>query len=456
VGPEPRNLPAIGRTEEPGHLTFSADSRWVAAVAGNAQLQIWETKDGSVVRRLHVPGESLYGGSIAFAPDGKRLYAQTWNGKQYQARVWNTATWEMERAIPISGSFILSPDGKLLACHDRVYDLARDELLHNAESHSQQLNKIVTIDKDRVATASHDGTARVWENATGKQLLSFSNDKRGASGLAASPDGTRLLSSGVDDTIRLWELPSGIKIFELPGHGELSPSAVAFRADGQRFYSFGRDFYLREYDTRTGKALEEFAVRTPGLVLPSDDHGNDMKIADINFSRPNFAPGGDWLALGSGKQYHVVDCKTGKPVKSFDCSPGINRDLLFSPAGELLLACAFDFSAAKKHHSTLWNVRDGSVVARVESEKDAFGPACFASDGQRFAVAVYNKEQGHQVRIYNRQGELVSSVLNIPAQVSALAFTHDGSGIITGLTDASILVWGPAAFVPAKAEEKQP
>jgi WD40 repeat protein len=192
-------------------------------------------------------------------------------------------------------------------------------------------------------------------------------------------------------------------------------------------------------------------------VLPSDeDNGAELNVAGINANQPNLSPGGEWLALASGKQYHVVDCTTGQTAKSFDSNPGINRSLILSPAGELLLACAFDFSAAKKHHSTMWNFRDGSIVARLESTNVSFGPAGFTPDGQRFAVATFSKDQGHRLEIYDRRGKLVSTVPNIPEQVTALAFTHDGRGMITGLTDASILVWGPAAFVPAKAEETQP
>ena len=61
-------------------------------------------------------------------------------------------------------------------------------------------------DGTRIATGSEDGTARVWDAATGEELVRLS----GHDGLVAlvdfSPDGTRLLTGGGDGTARVWDI----------------------------------------------------------------------------------------------------------------------------------------------------------------------------------------------------------------------------------------------------------
>jgi WD40 repeat protein len=60
-------------------------------------------------------------------------------------------------------------------------------------------------DGTRLAT-SMDSTARVWDVASGKLLASLTGHSEGVSGVAFSPDGTRLASSG-DKTAIIWPMP---------------------------------------------------------------------------------------------------------------------------------------------------------------------------------------------------------------------------------------------------------
>jgi WD40 repeat protein len=61
-------------------------------------------------------------------------------------------------------------------------------------------------DGSRLATASHDGTVRIWDPSSGEQLLILHGHDATVSSVAFSPDGSRLASVGVDGTVRIWAL----------------------------------------------------------------------------------------------------------------------------------------------------------------------------------------------------------------------------------------------------------
>jgi WD40 repeat protein len=57
----------------------------------------------------------------------------------------------------------------------------------------------------RIATASADGTIRIWDAETGSQLTVAGVQADRAEAVAWSPDATRLVSASRDGTARLWD-----------------------------------------------------------------------------------------------------------------------------------------------------------------------------------------------------------------------------------------------------------
>ena len=63
----------------------------------------------------------------------------------------------------------------------------------------------------------YDGRAIVWERATGREVARFEGHQRGTVlSLDYSPDGTHIVTSGRDGSVRVWDAETGVQLYELP------------------------------------------------------------------------------------------------------------------------------------------------------------------------------------------------------------------------------------------------
>ena len=73
-------------------------------------------------------------------------------------------------------------------------------------------------DGKRLATASDDHTAKVWDAATGQELLTLRGHWARLYGVAYSPDGKRLATASDDHTAKVWDAATGQELLTLRGH----------------------------------------------------------------------------------------------------------------------------------------------------------------------------------------------------------------------------------------------
>ena len=108
--------------------------------------------------------------------------------------------------------------------------------------------------RGKVATASHDRTARIWDVRSGQPLLVLSGHSRYIAASAFSPDGTRIATASHDHTAKLWKWPSGEPVATLIGHEHVI-HGVAFSSDGMRIATASSDGTVRVWDGQSGRRL---------------------------------------------------------------------------------------------------------------------------------------------------------------------------------------------------------
>jgi WD domain, G-beta repeat len=109
-------------------------------------------------------------------------------------------------------------------------------------------------DGQRAVTASGDGSARVWDTASGKQIGEAMKHGDWVHSAQFSPDGQRVVTASWDNTARVWDAASGNEIGKPMKHDNLVNSAQ-FSPDGRRVVTASIDGTVRLWDAATGEPI---------------------------------------------------------------------------------------------------------------------------------------------------------------------------------------------------------
>jgi WD40 repeat protein len=104
-------------------------------------------------------------------------------------------------------------------------------------------------DSHRILTTGDDGIIRVWDVGTGEQLGEMVGHANRVLCASYSPDGKRIATGGFDDNVRIWNAQTFDQVARLGGHQDYV-HGLAWRADSQQLLSCSGDHTIRIWDTQ--------------------------------------------------------------------------------------------------------------------------------------------------------------------------------------------------------------
>jgi WD40 repeat protein len=328
-----------------------------------------------------------------------------------------------------------SSDGTLLATASedgtaRVWEAPAGRLLSVLDGHERSVNDVqFSPDGRLVATAGTDGTARVWEAATGKLIHMFRGheDELSVQETEFSPDGQLIVSMG--DRIHIWRASTGEPLKVPGGPDFLYPLSVAFSPDGRLVLAGTVDGSAWLWQTRTGKVLAELPHpwQSQGSQSPGSSVPNWVTTAE-------FSPSGDSMVTGDragvGRIWDVgphprLLARLEGHVQTINTAG-------FSPDGHLIITSSTDGTAR------VWASGTGDLVTTLQGHRLSVSSASFSRDG-RFALT---SGADGTARVWDAlTGEPVAELRGHEGFLNEAEFGPDGQWVLTGSSDGLGAVW---------------
>ena len=178
-------------------------------------------------------------------------------------------------------------------------------------------------DGARILTTGADNTAKIWDAASAQLIASFEHQDDVVRA-AFSPDGTRIVTASADNTAKLWDAASG-KLMASFAHQHFVWCAV-FSPDGTQILTAGADHTAKLWDASLGKLINSL-VHQDGLYNAA------------------FSPDGARILTASAdKTAKLWEASSGRLICSF-AHQGIVYHAAFSPDGARILTASWDKTA---------------------------------------------------------------------------------------------------------------
>jgi WD40 repeat protein len=206
--------------------------------------------------------------AAAFTPGGKQVVLGSQGG--IEIRSWPALKVESRVKTELSHvhDLAFSPDGKTLLAAGgapaqsgavEVLGWPGGKLARRVAEHKDLVYRVAwSPDGSHWATASADGSCRVYAAGTGKLVARFDGHSRAVLALAFLPDGKTVVSAGVDQTVQLWDAATGKHVRTLDNH-TAAVNDLAVRpgtADGPPVVaSVGEDRTMRLWQPTTGRLM---------------------------------------------------------------------------------------------------------------------------------------------------------------------------------------------------------
>ncbi len=232
-------------------LALTPDAKMLISGSADQTIKLWNFETNQLIQTLP-QGSPVW--TVAVSPDQQTLVSGSEDGI---LKVWNLPTGKLLYTIPAHENRIctatISPDGKTIATGSldrtlKLWDTQTGNLLRTITGHSNTVRGLAfSPDGQTLASASWDTTIKLWNWRTGDLIRTFVGHRDRVVTVKFSLDGQTLISGSDDDTIKLWSVETGAVMQTLADHTDW---VITLAIDATHLISSGRDQTIRIWQVR--------------------------------------------------------------------------------------------------------------------------------------------------------------------------------------------------------------
>lgn len=369
-------------------LKFSPDGTKIVSSGEDNIIKVWDATTGKEEYRRPTNYFGAY--SVNISPDSKRVVS----GSDKGVEIWDISSGETIRTLTDNNfsaddTGFFSPNGKLVATY-RGYNNGH-VVIRDSES-GRQISVITldfyisdmafSYDSKYMITGSEDGSTRLWEIETGREVSRMLQKGRIYS-VELTSKGEVLASAGVDKIIHFWDF----SYFNEPSAQSNNKVKENFMLDtnGKWIASWSQDSNKIEMlQISTNTIVSSIVNATPVVTVDISSDGEFIVLAGVDnivcvwkiislekvtcqphaeqVSSLKFSHNSNWVASEEGKTIKVWDAKTGDEIANLTTDFVIST-FVFSSNDQLV-----SIGAGGDYKIDIWNVLNQQKIAELQHD----------------------------------------------------------------------------------------
>ncbi len=278
-------------------------------------------------------------------------------------------------------------------------------------------------------------------------------------GIAYSPDGKLLASSGTSSEIKIWSTDTYQEILCCKGHQHWV-MFVCFSPDSKYLASASDDYSVKLWDATTGQCINTYFGHTDsvnvvvfspnGELIATGAQDSTVRLWHLSLVHPQvhvlighrkgrvwsvaFSPDGQLLASGGEDcTIRLWEVATGKCLAVWVAHTYLVRSLAFSPDGQTLASSGVDCTIK------LWSIHEQICLQTFPGHQHHIVTSVvFSPDGQRLASAGSDRT----IKLWDiNKGTCLTTFFGHDIGIWILAYHPDGQQLASGGEDHAIKIW---------------